>query len=302
MNPFAVAAIDIGSNAARLLIATPADVNSPAGARKELLLRVPLRLGETVFSQGILTAEKSAALLHFIKACKHLMKIHRVTTFRACATAAMREAKNGEEIARKIAHKTGVTIDIISGAEESRIIYKSHIADKLSPRRRYIYVDVGGGSTEIALIEAAKFKKARSFKIGTLRLREGKFSSRIWEKLQQWIPHNDSPGDPLEIIGSGGNINKLYRLARIPDGKKLSVARLRRLHAMLANMSLEEKTSQLKLRPDRADVIVPACEIFLAIARHAGVRHINVPTMGLAEGIVCQLLAQSKQSTVARHA
>ncbi len=292
--PPAVAAIDIGSNAARLLIATSAEDVSAAGPRKELLLRVPLRLGESVFTQGVLTKEKADALLHFIKACKHLMKIHRVTAFRACATAAMREAKNGEETARWIARKTGVTIDIINGTEESRIIYESHIADKLSPRRRYIYVDVGGGSTEIALIEQRRFKKSRSFKIGTLRLREGNFSDGTWEKLRQWIPHNDTPGVPLEIIGSGGNINKLYRLAGLPAGTKLSVARLRRLHAELSGMTLEEKTSRLKLRPDRADVIVPACEIFLAIANAAGVRHINVPTMGLADGIVHQLCQQQR--------
>ena len=223
------------------------------------------------------------------------MKVYHVTAFRACATAAMREAKNGEAIARQIAKKTGVTIDIISGTEESRIIYESHIADKLNPRRRYIYVDVGGGSTEIALIEQRRFKKSKSFKIGTLRLREGIFPEHIWEKLRQWIPRSELDS-PLEIIGSGGNINKLYRLAGLPPGSKLSVARLRRLHAALSDMSLEEKTSRLKLRADRADVIVPACEIFLAIAQAAGVRHINVPTMGLADGIVHHLCQQQRKA------
>ena len=283
------AAIDIGSNAARLLIASANANTAEEYPVKSILLRYPLRLGEDVFKKGEISKTKIQKTVLLMKTYKNLLQLYDIVMVRACATSAMREAKNGAELVKQVKEKTVINIEIIDGKEEAKIIFDSHIADMLDPQKNYLYVDVGGGSTEISIISKGSFKNSKSFNIGTLRILSGKVKKSDFDRMTKWLKSNISDYQQLEIIGSGGNINKLYRLAGFKEKDKLPVEKLAEVYKNLANYTLEERIEKLKLRPDRADVIIPASEIFMTVSQAANVEYINVPTIGLSDGIIRSL-------------
>lgn len=296
---FNLAAIDIGSNAARLLIkSVTRQDDGTLQFQKLQFVRVPLRLGLDVFSQGKISQEREAQLLRTIKAFRQLMIIYNIVDYRACATAALRDARNGSKVIRRIKHVTSIPIDIITGEEEARTIYDNHIekllitsANAQEGSTAYLYVDVGGGSTEVTCIAGGQLIESRSFNIGTLRMLSGTVSLESINEMSDQICAMLSGQTSVTIIGSGGNINKLFRLvpkkAKLKD--RITVAQLERLHTQLSALSVEQRIREFDLRPDRADVIVPAAQIFLDIAHAAGAPDILVPTIGLADGIISKL-------------
>lgn len=296
MSKINYAAIDIGSNAVRLLIKSIDDEAATPSFTKQQLIRVPLRLGEDTFSIGSISESKGKKLLRLIKAFRQFMRIYEVTAYRACATSAVRDASNGKELIKDICRKTGIKIEVINGEQEARLIYDNHIEEILDKNTNYIYVDVGGGSTEISLINEGELKNSRSYNIGTVRLLEGTVKKNTYSRLRRDLSLFATQYPNLCIIGSGGNINKLFRLA---DGTgkgniKFPVDRLQQLNSQLKEMSTEERIAKFNLRPDRADVISYAADIFLEVATQTQATTILVPTIGLVDGIIDSLYAQDK--------
>lgn len=297
------AAIDIGSNAARLLIKkSQPDSHDPSKLlRKELLLRVPLRLGFDVFSKGKVSPKRAENLLRLMKAYRQLMKIYDVDEYRACATSAMRDAANGPELINEVKDQTGIQIDIIAGREEAAIVYNNHIEAGNSPEGRCLYVDVGGGSTEVNYLADGRLQSSDSFNIGTVRILSGKVKPEEWRRLNDFLHDIYVAGDQnstVSIIGSGGNINKLFKLAD-PAGKSgdsFSVDELARLYHLMKPMTEAQRMETFGLRPDRADVIIPAAEIFLNIASVVKAQTIHVPMIGVADGIIDGLFEADLQS------
>lgn len=283
-----IAAIDIGSNGARLLIKS-FDDNAPAASRikKLLFVRIPLRLGKDVFALGKISKERQRMMMHMMKGFRQFMLLYNVEHFRACATSAMRDAENGKKVMRRIEKETGIKLEIIPGAEEAQLLCNNLVENTESGVGNFAYVDVGGGSTEISLLHDGVLAESHSFNIGTLRMLAGAVTPeernamcRMLEKYAE-----DFPG--TKIIGSGGNINRLFRLAKVKgDSRSLPVATLKQLYAELAPLSLEERMEQFKLKDDRADVIIPAAEIFLLVARSLKCEDILVPNISLADSIV----------------
>lgn len=283
-----IAAIDIGSNGARLLIKS-FDDNAPAASRikKLLFVRIPLRLGKDVFALGKISKERQRMMMHMMKGFRQFMQLYNVEHFRACATSAMRDAENGKKVMRRIEKETGIKLEIIPGAEEAQLLCNNLVENTESGVGNFAYVDVGGGSTEISLLHDGVLAESHSFNIGTLRMLAGAVTPeernamcRMLEKYAE-----DFPG--TKIIGSGGNINRLFRLAKIKgDSRSLPVATLKQLYAELVPLSLEERMEQFKLKDDRADVIIPAAEIFLLVARSLKCEDILVPNISLADSIV----------------
>ena len=293
------AAIDIGSNAVRLLIKCVNEENAPELMSKVQLIRIPLRLGEDAFTMGVISAEKEKKLIRLMKAYKQLMKIYDVVDYRACATSAMRDARNGKDITRQIARKTGIRVDIIDG--QAHIVYDNHIEQLFASGQNYLYVDVGGGSTEINLISNGELKNSRSYNIGTVRMLSGMVKEEEKEALRTDLIGLAAEYAPISIIGSGGNINKLFRLADKKDKKAslLPVESLREIYEALQALPAEQRIKQYKLKPDRADVIVPAAEIFLEVAMNVKATGIIVPTIGLSDGIIDSLYTQKMNTPVA---
>lgn len=289
------AAIDIGSNAVRLLIKSIEPGCDAPTFVKEQLLRVPLRLGEDTFSKGEISREKGKNLLRLIKAYKQLMRIYNVKRYRACATSAMRDAANGCELVKEISRKTGINIEIIDGNVEARLIYDTHIEALLDRDKNYIYVDVGGGSTEISLISGGELRSSRSYNIGTVRLLEGTVSDDTVQRLRRDMQRFADSYPNLYIIGSGGNINKLYRLADKKDKKlqRMPIASLQELYDQLSPLTPEQRMKEFSLKADRADVIVPAARIFLTIAETVKAQYVHVPVIGLADGIIDSLYSSN---------
>ena len=292
------AAIDIGSNAVRLLIKEIKEEQGKAHFSKVLMLRVPLRLGFDVFDIGKISEKKEKNMILLMKAFRHLMKIYDVKHCRACATSAMRDAKNGMDIIKQIEKKTGVHIDIIDGQEEAKIIYNNHVEHMEDQKGNYMYVDVGGGSTEINLLSEGQLVCSRSYNIGTVRMLNNAVKDSEWERLKNDLAELAKSYPQTNIIGSGGNINKLYRLADKKNKKKMTmqVSVLQELHTRLKALSLEERMEQFGMKPDRADVIIPAGEIFLTIANIIGASYIHVPVIGLSDGIIDELYLQNKNN------
>ncbi len=282
------AAIDIGSNAVRLLIKSTGRDGEARGLKKELLVRVPLRLGFDVFAKGEVSDKKREDLVRLMKAYRHLIRIYDVDRLRACATSAMRDARNGPDIIREIRKETGIDIEIIAGSDEARIVYNNHIESRNGTSGRYLYVDVGGGSTELNYLDNGMLVASGSFNIGTVRILTGKVRPEEWDALHRFIEENVVHGEDLAIIGSGGNINKLYKMAADKDRERESftVEELSRMYHSMAPLGVKERMRHYGLREDRADVIIPAAEIFLNIASVTGARRIIVPTIGVADGII----------------
>lgn len=293
------AAIDIGSNAIRLLVKKERD-NCQAGQKpltKVLLLRIPLRLGFDVFACGEIPDIKVNKLVRAIKAFGQLMKVYEVSKFRACATSAMRDAKNGKVVIKKVFKHTGIKIEIIDGQEEAALVYNNHIECMEDRSGNYIYVDVGGGSTEVNLLTNGELVFSKSYNIGTVRILSRADKPETWQQLRNDMVYIAGKYPDINIIGSGGNINKLYRLASTKDKQKLNmpVSSLEEIYKRLKFLTPEQRMDEFHLKADRADVIVPAAEVFLAIAESTGAQYIHVPVIGLADGIIDKLYAADIQ-------
>ena len=290
------AAIDIGSNAVRLLIKSiDREAVQEKKFKKVMMLRVPLRLGFDVFSIGELSEKKVDKLRRLMKAFRQLMKIYEVDDYRACATSAMRDARNGRMIIKKIEKDTGIRIEIIDGQEEARMIYNNHIECMEDRQGNYMYVDVGGGSTEINLLTNGELVWSVSYNIGTVRMLSNAVKEGTWQQMEEELMKVTEGVAAINIIGSGGNINKLFRLADKKDKKlqRLPVSSLQTVYDVLKPLTPEERVEAFSLKQDRADVIVPAAEIFLKIAEVVHAEYIYVPVIGLSDGIIDNLYAKS---------
>lgn len=285
-----LAAIDIGSNAARLLISEATVYKDGTVDYTKLnLLRIPLRLGFDVFTNGFISDERKKAMIETLKAYKLLMDIYKVEAYRACATSAMRDATNGKEIMEDIRKTTGLAINIITGHEEASIIYETHIAEKLSDNKSYLYIDVGGGSTELTLFSHNHIIFKESFNIGTIRLLHNKVTQEQWDHMKWFIKTHVRPHGPVEAIGAGGNINKIFSISKRKEGKSLPVDLLKDYYRELGLATVEERKHLYNFRDDRADVIVPALQIYISVMRWALADEIYVPKIGLVDGLIKML-------------
>ena len=283
------AAVDIGSNAVRLFFSYVFETNLGPVFKKATLVRLPIRLGEDAFHGKPISDKKIAALLDAMKAFSHLKAAYGVVDFRACATSAMRDAINGAEIVELIKAQSGIAIELIDGEEEAALIYENHIAEKLDSNYSYIYMDVGGGSTEFTVFEKGRKSDARSFNIGTIRLKEDLVDNSAWEEMRKWLEGIQEKYNPKFIIGSGGNINTVFKLSMLKPMQPLSAVKVRKWRIELSKLSFDQMIAELNLRPDRADVIIPAIDLFLFASRHLGGINFIVPKVGLVDGIVHQL-------------
>ncbi|SFS38871.1 Ppx/GppA phosphatase family protein [Sphingobacterium wenxiniae] len=282
-------AIDIGSNAVRLLIAEVNNDNKPATFKKEALIRVPLRLGDDAFIHQHISEAKFENMVKTMQAFRNLMDVYRVSDYMACATSAMRDADNGIDIV-KACREVGVDINIIDGAVEAKIIYNSHLQDKMDRDKVYLYIDVGGGSTEISLFAQAKLVASRSFNLGTIRILDNQDDPATWDDMRAWVKEHTRVYKNIYGIGTGGNINKLSRLSNEKVDKPMSYAKLRALYQHLNSYSLKDRIQVLGLKQDRADVIIPAAEIFLTIMKVGQLKNIVAPRVGLVDGIIQTLI------------
>ena len=286
------AAIDIGSNAVRLLISNVIiEKDKEPQFRKSSMVRLPIRLGADAFVSGKISSENIERMIDAMEAFKLLMKINNVEKYKACATSAMREAENGKKITQLISQKTGVEIDIIDGKKEAAIISSTDLNELIDSDASYLYVDVGGGSTEFTIFSKGRIINSKSFKMGTVRLINNKKSENkiIFKEVQKWIETNTKGLKKLSLIGSGGNINKLFKMSGRTIGKPISYIYLNAQYQFLKNMSYDDRVSELSLNPDRADVIIPATKIYLSAMKWSGARKIYVPKIGLADGIIKSL-------------
>jgi exopolyphosphatase/guanosine-5'-triphosphate,3'-diphosphate pyrophosphatase len=290
------AAIDVGSNAVRLLLSRVFEDGPYPIIKKESLVRVPIRLGEDAFIHGNISPKKIEQLIDTMIAFKYLIRAYQPLDTMACATAAMREANNSRKILQAIKKKSGIDLKIVDGRREAEIIYSTHIENIYDPARPWLYIDVGGGSTELTLLEKSKSVAARSFNIGTVRLLSDLVDERTWKDMRRWIKNHAANLPQLSALGSGGNINKIFRMSRIKDKQGLSRSRLKEISRFLQEHSLEDRIRKLGMRPDRADVVIPATEIYLKVMKWADIRKIYVPQIGLPDGLV-RILYENYQRT-----
>lgn len=287
------AAIDIGSNALRLLIADISPSGNGYEYKKNTLVRVPLRLGDDAFLDKKISQKKINDLVKTMIAFKNLMSVYQVSAYLACATSAMREAENGHEIIKKIKKQADIDLEIIEGQREASIIYNNHIEEKLDGTKNYLYIDVGGGSTELSFIENKQALASKSFNIGAIRILDNQDKQETWDEMKEWVKSQTKYSKNLAGIGTGGNINKLFRMSGEKDELPLSYIKLKDLYNKLNGYSLKERISILKLNQDRADVILPACEIYLTIMKWTGIKQIYVPKVGLVDGIIKLLIEEN---------
>ena len=290
-----LAAIDIGSNAARLLITeVTTDENKNPVFNKLNLFRVPLRLGFEVFETGIISKQKIGMFLQTMKAFKHLINAYEVKHIKACATSAMRDAKNANDIIRKIKLETDIAIEVISGDMEAGLVFESHIAETLDKDHSYMYIDVGGGSTELSFFNNGVLTFKESFNIGTIRLLQGMVHEKTWEVMKEIIKTVTKDQKEVMAIGSGGNINKIFTMSKRKDGKPIPYELLKDYYNELSNVNLENRMKIYDLKADRADVIVPALQIYTNAMRWAGAKEIYVPKIGLVDGLIQHLWGELK--------
>ena len=292
------AAIDIGSNAVRLLLCNVTENKGQPNFRKGELMRIPLRLGEDSFLRGKISEKKVQKLITSMTAFRCLIDVYDAISYRACATSAMRDAENRWEIIERIRKEAGLKVEIISGKAEADIIYSNHIEEKLDKDNSYLYIDIGGGSTEITLFSKNKSIASQSFNIGTIRMLHDQVKKEYWNYFKNWIKQITNDYKPLIAIGSGGNINKLYKMSERKQGKPISYKRLKMMTEQLLSYSLEERVNVLGLNPDRADVIIPASKIILTVMKIAEIEKMIVPQFGLSDGIVRQLYEKHKENQV----
>lgn len=282
-----IAAIDIGSNAARLLINEVIETKKGKPEFTKLnLLRIPLRLGIDVFTKGEIGEERKTMVLDSMRIFSDLMKIYKVEYYRACATSAMRDAKNGPEIIKEVQENSGISIEIISGDEEASLVFENHIAEGLDKNFAYLYIDVGGGSTELNFFENGKMKYEKSFNIGTIRLLNGLVKDDQWKEMKEEIRKNINSNHPVVAIGSGGNINKIFSMSKTKDGKPMSTTFLKKYYKDMNGLTVAERMTKFGLREDRADVLVPALEIYNNIMNWSDIDKIFVPKISVADGLI----------------
>ena len=288
-----LAAIDIGSNAARLLIT---EVNPYATNEVDYtklnLVRVPIQLGYDVFEQGYIGEEKKKNFIETMKAFKILMDVYKVTAYKACATSAMRDAKNANEIIEQIKVEVGLEIKVISGQEEASILYETHFAEQLENKNASLYIDVGGGSTELTLFADKKIIFKESFNIGTIRLLSLKITPKHWDSIKNFIKNEIDKYQPIQLIGSGGNINKIFSMSKTKEGKPLKYKYLKDALSDLSELTIAERVHKFNLKDDRAAVIVTALEIYTAVMKWTRSNEIFVPKIGLADGLIKLLYAE----------
>ncbi|GAC1302817.1 MAG: rod shape-determining protein [Mucilaginibacter sp.] len=287
------AAIDIGSNAVRLLIADVIENNKSVSFKKNTLIRVPLRLGDDAFLDHHLSDKKADDLVKTMQAFRSLMDVYKVTDYRAYATSAMREAKNGPEIVSRIKDDAKIDLEIIQGQKEARIIYGNHAEQGIDKTKNYLYIDVGGGSTELSLFTAGELWASRSFNIGTIRMLDNQDTDESWNDMKEFLRENTKQFKIISGIGTGGNINKLYKLSEEKGNAPLTFGKLKSLYNYLNSFSLKDRINVLGLNQDRADVIIPACEIYITVMKCANIKNIYVPTVGLVDGIIQNLIEKN---------
>jgi exopolyphosphatase/guanosine-5'-triphosphate,3'-diphosphate pyrophosphatase len=290
-----LAAIDIGSNAARLLITEVIkDEKGTIAFNKLNLVRIPLRLGFDVFQYGTISKQKIGMLLQTMKAYKHLCNAYEVEHIKACATSAMRDAKNTADIIRKVRMETAIEIEVITGDIEAGLVYETHVAENMDKDHSYLYIDVGGGSTELSFFSDGILTYKKSFNIGTIRLLKNMVTDSDWDEMKDNIRSATKGQKEVVAIGSGGNINKVFSMSKRKDGKPLSLELLRDYYKELGSVPLAERISKYSLREDRADVIIPAIQIYINVMRWAGTEQIYVPKIGLADGLIRHLWDELK--------
>jgi len=289
------AAIDIGTNAVRLLFSNVTENKKNITFKKASLIRVPLRLGHDVFNEGKIEEVKREKLISTMHAFHHLINVHDVVDFRACATSAMRDAENGQEIVDIVKKRTGINIEIIDGKTEAEIIYSNRIVDMVDSSKPYLYVDLGGGSTEVTLFFNDKAEMSYSFNIGTIRILRDKVNDSEYDKLKHFLKEIKTQYPSVEIIGSGGNINKIFKLAGGKNMQPIKLKNVQEVYEMLLPFSGDERVKVFGLKPDRADVIIPAAEVIMKIMKWSNAKKILVPKFGVADGVVRQLYYNYKK-------
>lgn len=286
------AAIDIGSNAVRLLVANVIERDDVEPQfKKSSLVRVPIRLGADAFVKGEISKANTDRMVSALKAFQLLMKVHGVEKFKACATSAMREAKNGRDVAFEIQERTGIAIDIIAGKEEAKIISSTDLSTLINSDKNYLYVDVGGGSTELTLFSKGSIINSKSFKLGTVRILNNtkEKNKETFKQMETWIKEKTAAYKKIALIGSGGNINRLFKMSGRSEGNPISFIYLNAQYQFLKKMTYDDRITELGLNPDRADVIIPATKIYLSAMKWSGARKIYVPKIGLSDGIIKSL-------------
>ena len=289
------AAVDIGSNAARLLFANVFESNDKTYVEKATLVRIPTRLGEDVYTVSSISQPRADNLIKTLQAFKLLIDVYDPVDYDACATAAMREADNGLEVLERIRAEVGLNVRLIDGIEEANIIRRTNKIGFEQPDNLTMYIDVGGGSTDISIMNHHEILDVQSFRIGTLRMLKGGVKEKEWERLDDLLRKYSRDFGTMNIIGSGGNINKINKLYGDPASYTLNISQLKDAYFFLKDVTLEDRIDKLGLRPDRADVIVPAAEIFLFIMNIVQAESIMVPKIGLADGLVYQLYEKYKR-------
>ena len=289
-----LAAIDIGSNAIRLLIEEVRQFNNQIRIDKVSLTRVPVRLGEDVFTTGRISDERIRQLVKTMRAFWYIMDVHQVEMFRACATSAMREAKNSKSVLETIEREANFKVEVLSGESEAELIFSNYFAQNLNAKGNYLYIDVGGGSTEITLIRKGKKIKGKSFPVGTVRMLTGKIEKNVWKDIDHWLTSALKGGGKIVAIGTGGNVNTLFKLQGKKPNELLTYQEIQTLYTELGSMDLDERIFTYRLRPDRADVIIPACEIYMRIMATANVKQMIVPKVGLSDGIILKMAEELK--------
>ena len=283
------AAIDIGSNAVRMLVANVIDHEKKTVFLKNALVRVPIRLGEDAFVNGKISDSNIKRVVKSMKSFKLLMQVHGVKDYLAFATSALRDAKNGAKVVEKVLNKSGIKIEIIDGKKEAKIISNTNVFDTISKEKTFLYVDVGGGSTEFSVLIKGKRVHSKSFKIGTVRLLNDKVSDETWQAAETWVKNHTQAHDKIYLLGTGGNINKLHKMAGIKEGRPLSYLTLSALYNQLSALTYEERIIKLGLNPDRSDVILPASKLFIKTLHWSGAKVIYVPKVGLSDGMIREL-------------
>jgi len=288
------AAIDIGSNAVRLMIMLVHQTNESTFFKKVSLTRVPIRLGEDVFLKNKISRRNISRMIHAMKAFHHLIKLHEVINYSACATSAMRDSTNGTELVETIFEQTGLKINVISGKEEAEIIYQMHIEEKIDASKNYVYIDIGGGSTEITIFEKGVPTNSKSFNIGTIRLLHSLVENKEWDDMKSWFKTHVAHLNSALAIGSGGNVNRLHKMAGKTYWATLDLDYLKKQQKYLGGFSYEDRVTELNMNMDRADVIMPALKILIQSMKWSKCEELIVPKMGLADGLVRRMHAETK--------
>lgn len=296
MNSIVLGAIDIGSNAVRLLVSNVFEEGNRVTYKKQSLVRVPIRLGADAFLERRFGDEKIEEFMHAMHAFKHLIEVYKPASVRALATSAFREAANAPDLVDRVYTETGLKIEIISGREEAEMVYANGLRENMDANRSYLYMDIGGGSTELTLFSHHEAVAARSFNIGSIRMLLGQVSPENWNEMKEWVTAvGRLAGNDLAVIGSGGNVNKYCKLLLKDYGEQIHQTEVYNLYKRLKGMTTDERMQMLYLSPDRADVIVPAGKIFSSVMKWCGASHAYVPKIGVSDGLIKVLYAQLKK-------